>query len=591
MREQPQTRRPGVDNRRLGSLMAALSLEALTCIPPAKIAETVRHWLGQGTGPRDDREEAKRLLDAVGLASDLALFAPSASGTTAIERLVRRRKPANRAEAAAMEALRAARLRLTRIEKRESRFTVRFQDLVSGETLTIADELIPTGAMGSSVLARTVLLADGTYALVGPITPLDAAAYAVAMGFVCAGAKWLNNPQRCAEAVYRHVVRHGAPDIPGLNRSPDNGHDDEGLPFGADDSEVDAIAHHWAELGADAAPSAEVVQRVRDFTSVDTVLDVLASSVLSRHGRLDRLADAYASIAAIQIETVRLREANGMSGLSMAMLSNAIAHAIAKHGMPASVRVLFEDLQRRRRPISSGGAQDADLERLIQRIQALRAKTVAQGCTEQEALAAAEKVAELLDRYGLSLSTIELHQQACQGVGIDTGRRRLGPIDDCVPAIAAFFDCRAWSEKSATAPIRHVFFGLRADVEAAHYLYDLIGLAFATETAAFTRGTLYAELVAGERRSATNSFQIGLARGIAAKLHSLRQAREATFRSSGRELVPIKTSVIDDELAKLGLHFRARSRASKRYIMTDAYEAGQSAGERFEFRPGLAAAD
>src|SRR6202000_292689 len=82
MREQPQTRRPGLDNRRLGSLMAALSLQALTFIPPAKIAETVRHWLGQGTGPRDDREEAKRLLDAVGLASDLALFAPSASGTT-----------------------------------------------------------------------------------------------------------------------------------------------------------------------------------------------------------------------------------------------------------------------------------------------------------------------------------------------------------------------------------------------------------------------------------------------------------------------------------------------------------------------------
>ena len=75
-------------------------------------------------------------------------------------------------------------------------------------------------------------------------------------------------------------------------------------------------------------------------------------------------------------------------------------------------------------------------------MEGLRAKTVEQGCTEQEALAAAEKVAELLDRYGLSLSTIELHRQACQGVGIDTGPRRLGPVDECVPTIATFFDCR-----------------------------------------------------------------------------------------------------------------------------------------------------
>jgi len=36
------------------------------------------------------------------------------------------------------------------------------------------------------------------------------------------------------------------------------------------------------------------------------------------------------------------------------------------------------------------------------------------------------KVAELLDRHGLSLSEIELRRQACEGVGIDTARRRRG---------------------------------------------------------------------------------------------------------------------------------------------------------------------
>ncbi|MGH6798569.1 MAG: DUF2786 domain-containing protein, partial [Roseiarcus sp.] len=401
-----------------------------------------------------------------------------------------------------------------------------------------------------------------------------------------------SNPQRCAEAVYRHVMRHGGLEIPGLNRLPDD--EREGDPFadGADDGELDAITRRWAKLDPNVRPSADAIQRVRDATSLDTVLDVLASSVLAREHRRDRLADAYARIAAAQVETIRLREANGISGLSLAALSGAIAHAIAMHGMPAAIRRLFEELPRRGRPAASTGTADANLERLVQRIQGLRAKTVEQGCTEQEALAAAEKVAELLDRYGLSLSTIELHRQACQGVGIDTGRRRLGPIDECVPTIAAFFDCRAWSEKSASAPIRHIFFGLRADVEAARYLYDLVELAFATETALFTRGELYAELGSGERRSATNSFQIGLGRGIIAKLHSSRQAREAALAAtSGRELGPIKTSVIEGELAKLGLHFRSRARVAKRYVMTDAYEAGEAAGRRFEYRAALAAGD
>ncbi len=41
----------------------------------------------------------------------------------------------------------------------------------------------------------------------------------------------------------------------------------------------------------------------------------------------------------------------------------------------------------------------AELDKLKTRIQALRAKTIDNGCTEDEALSAAVKVAELLDRY------------------------------------------------------------------------------------------------------------------------------------------------------------------------------------------------
>jgi hypothetical protein len=225
---------------------------------------------------------------------------------------------------------------------------------------------------------------------------------------------------------------------------------------------------------------------------------------------------------------------------------------------------------------------------VLARIQALRAKTVDRGCTEEEAIAAAGKVAELLDRYGLSLGEVELKDQACEGFGVDTGRRRFGPIDDCIPAVGAFCDCRVWSEKATDGQIRYVFFGLPADVAGARYLYELVERAFATETDLFKRSGLYAGHRSNERRSATQSFQTGLAHGIARKLDELHRRREEAVRAeTGRDLVPVKEGVVEDELAKLGLRFHARGGGRGRYVLPEAYEAGQEAGERFEYRPGI----
>jgi len=395
--------------------------------------------------------------------------------------------------------------------------------------------------------------------------------------------------RRCAEAVYRHVLRHGTLEIPGLNRPPEGGGDD--FPFGADESELDAVAHRWAEAGGAQQDPADV-QLVRIQADLGTILDMVASAAMARDQQRDALAEAYAAIVLIQLETVQRRAQAGSGGGSLDAVAAALDAAIAAGDIPPVVRSMFDELRRRARGIPSSkvaGRSDAELERLIGLIQALRAKTVEQGCTEQEALAAAEKVAELLDRHGVQLSELDLRRQACAGVGIETGRKRLGPIDDCVAGIAAFFDCRAWAEKDPAGRLRYVFFGLPADVEAARYLYDLVAQAFETETGLFRADAIYVAAHPRQRRTASNSFQIGLARGIVAKLHELRQAREAALRgSSGRDLVPLKRGIVDEELAKLGLHLRARGRTSGRRMLGNAFEAGHEAGQRFDYRPGLA---
>jgi hypothetical protein len=580
----------GEDARGMRDLIAALSLEALRFVPGNRIEQTARQWLARSDLPEDDPRGLLVMADALGLASDLALFTPSPSGATAVDRLLRNRPELSGEEAAAAEALRRAQFRLLRVEAQEGEGRFRLRDLASDETLQVLDDSMPPDCAGLSLAVRLAPLGSGQHVFAGPATPLDDVGLEVAQGFLRPGGRGLSNALRCAEAVYRHTVRHSGPQIPGLNRPPEGYLGEDTFPIGPEDGELDALAHSWAELDSGAEPSPEQVQLARSLAGPDALVDVLIASAMARDWNRDRLADAYARIALLQMETLQLRETAGVFAGRLDAAAAALDRAIADGELPSSVRTLFDTLRLKVKvaPSAGKGSQDADLDRLVQRIQALRAKTVEQGCTEQEALAAAEKVAELLDRHGLSLSELQLRQQACEGIGIETGRRRTGPIDDCVPATAEFFDCRVWGEKSASGELRYIFFGLPADVEAAHYLYDLIERVFETETEEFRSGEFYAETHSRDRRSATNSFQIGLARGIRAKLHELRQAREAALHSSsGRDLVPIKASIVEDEMAKLGLTLRARSRSSKRYVLTDAYEAGHEAGKRFEYRPGL----
>ena len=577
---------PGAEPADLGRVrerIDELMQDAARFISPGKVEQTARGWLARADlDAAPSVRDALRLAGAVMMATDLALFAPSISGHTAFDRLTRQRPGLKADEAAALAALRRAQFRLLRVEAAGGG-GARCLDLAGGEALDVADETIGPDWAGRALVGRLAPLGDGWHVVAGAVTSLDEAGLAVAMAYVRPGRRGLVTPQRCAEAVYAHAVRTGPPNLPELDRLLDEIGDE----WPDEASELDRVARRWAEPGA--GREAEDVRRVRAESNVDATLDMIASVVNTRAHGVHALSDAYAEIVRLQLETVHRRHAAGSGGFGLDAVAAALEAEIQRGGLPPGARAVFDDARRRLgSSASKPGAQDAELERLIGRIQGLRAKTVEQGCTEQEALAAAAKVAELLDRYGLSLSELDLQRQACDGAAVETSRKRVGPVDDCVPAVAAFFDCRAWGEKAAAGTLRYVFFGLPADVAAARYLYDLVERAFDTETALFRAGATYAAMPSGVRRTASNSFQIGLARGIAAKLRTLREAREAALRGSGgRDLVVAKADVVEAELAKLGLQFRTRKGSGGRRVLGDAYEEGHEAGLGFDYTPGV----
>lgn len=223
-----------------------------------------------------------------------------------------------------------------------------------------------------------------------------------------------------------------------------------------------------------------------------------------------------------------------------------------------------------------------DLDKLKSRLQALRAKTVANGCTEAEALAAAAKLAELLDRHDLSLSDLELRQADCVQSAVETRRKQRQPISACVPAIAEFCDCKVWREKDADGRIRYVFFGMAASVETALSIYEVIASALDRGWQDYAKAQRFIRHAQDEK----GSFLFGMAISLADKLMAAKAERDdETRRATGRDLVVLRKDVVEAEFARLEMNFR-QGRASGKKVSAAAFEAGHSAGQALDIAFG-----
>lgn len=157
----------------------------------------------------------------------------------------------------------------------------------------------------------------------------------------------------------------------------------------------------------------------------------------------------------------------------------------------------------------------SDLERVRAVLRALKAKTVENGCTEDEALAAAEKMSELLYRHGLSEEDLAEAEYCETKIGI--GRR--SPLDRVWGAVARFADCKGYYVRSCNRTLSYAFFGRAQDVLVAEYVYDVLRAACDQALAAFRRTDTYTRRrTAKTRNQAVKAFLEGLARGLSFKL-------------------------------------------------------------------------
>ena len=212
------------------------------------------------------------------------------------------------------------------------------------------------------------------------------------------------------------------------------------------------------------------------------------------------------------------------------------------------------------------------------RIQALLAKTVDQGCTEAEALLAASKAKELMDKYQINLSEAHLEDEGfVRGTSERPEKRRFNAQKWLAAAVANYCDCKVWE----TTTMKHgkwstavVFFGLRSDVEMANWLLKALEAFTWVQTDKF--GGLYFE-----RRN----FAMGCSRRISERLKEEATARRSKDlnMSSGRNLVVVKNALVKREFNKLGILLRQTQSSYTMGGSSGAKDAGRAAGNKANF--------
>jgi hypothetical protein len=212
-------------------------------------------------------------------------------------------------------------------------------------------------------------------------------------------------------------------------------------------------------------------------------------------------------------------------------------------------------------------------EKVLAKIKALLNKTVANGCTEFEALAALTLARGLMDSHEVTTEDLQDIKRETADI-LNAEFDSLGIKIQLARAIADFCDCKVWK----TSRLKTInYCGLPVDVELASYL---TGSLYNFVRAELKRHMLSLGRLAGpEKRRAQNGFMLGCCSRISARLDQLTRESKAKQTSNSTALVVAKGALIASKMQAIGVEVR-NARKTSRQVNYNSYAAGETAGDR-----------
>lgn len=200
------------------------------------------------------------------------------------------------------------------------------------------------------------------------------------------------------------------------------------------------------------------------------------------------------------------------------------------------------------------------------KIKALLAKTTESGCTEAEALEAAAKAAELLHKYQLDLSELDLREEGTAEAAVE--------YDDLARALAGmvakYCECKVWGEPRKG---KMKFLGLTSDAWFAEWLM-LALTAFVKR-----KGLEYSLDQRNVFQSDITDFRFGCINRINERLKAEIDARKAEAQgATGRALIVLKDQLVTEAWVKKNLNLRSSNWRHGGTTHSAAYASGYAKG-------------
>lgn len=210
----------------------------------------------------------------------------------------------------------------------------------------------------------------------------------------------------------------------------------------------------------------------------------------------------------------------------------------------------------------------ADRASIRARIAALRSKTTRNGCTEAEAISAAELAAKLMREHGIPDDDMEEAESAEKAVASTWRDQVTATVGRCTNTAAMVFPGR-----------RVIFVGRPPSPEIAAYLREVVNRAVAGEIAAFKKGKFYRQRRSiRTKRQAVADFTQGLVDRICGRLRDM-------FRASIDPALFLAAQNARDARYPDGSEVDIKRRDAR---YDEAVSAGRKAGERIPLNHGVA---
>jgi hypothetical protein len=227
-------------------------------------------------------------------------------------------------------------------------------------------------------------------------------------------------------------------------------------------------------------------------------------------------------------------------------------------------------------------------ENLIGKIRALLAKTMANGCSEAEALAALAKARAMIDAYEISDDELALTREEKAVLREDSKHDPHAVKRFLLSAVADFAGVKVWLRSGRQGG--HTFCGMASDIDLAQWMLAHLSQFVLVELFGYLQKQITPK---GQRRRMINGFVLGATGRISARLRELTVASKtaaskqahydiiATGQSRAMVVAEIKRDAIAAAMRAAGVHLR--SSTSSRVSNSDAHAAGRAAGDRATF--------